>query len=176
MAAKKSKGKAAAATKPEADKPAPSASSKAATKKVAPPKAAPSKAAVKSPATKPAAGKPVALQTVAKKSTSPKAAVKKPAKSVAKAATLNGSAQSAIETAKPTDSDTFYFVVGHMDAQISNQRLPSAHEIASSESFDEVKDKAVDHLIELVDLLERRLWEIKRSQDFASYLALRELV
>jgi hypothetical protein len=168
MAAKKSKVKAASPTKP-----ATVASSKPAAKKSTPPKAAP-----KASTAKPTSGKPVALQTVAKKSTSPKTVTKKPVKSGksnTKSAALNGSAQSAIETPKPTDSETFYFVVGHMDAQISNERLPSAREIASSESFDEVKDKAVDHLIELVDLLERRLWEIKRSQDFASYLALREL-
>jgi len=160
MAAKKSKGKA-AASKPAAKKPAVS-------------KAPPSKVT----APKPATGKPVALQTVAKKTTPSKAAAKssiKSGKNVAKRAALNGSAQSVIESPKPADTETFYFVVGHMDAQISNQRLANHDEVASSESFDEVKDKAVDHLIELVDLLERRLWEIKRSQDFASYLALREL-
>jgi hypothetical protein len=167
MAAKKSKAKAAAATKSDVKKPA---VSKAAAPKVAAPKTV---------APKRSAGKPLALQTVAKKATAPKAAAKSSAKigkSVAKRAALNGSAQGAIESPTPTDNEMFYFVVGHMDAQISNQRLSSAQEIASSDSFDEVKDKAVDHLIELVDLLERRLWEIKRSQDFASYLALRELV
>jgi hypothetical protein len=180
MAAKKTKVKAAATTKPSTGKPASAtgASSKPAAKKVAPTKVALTKPPAKSAAAKATAGKPVALQTIAKKSTSSKAAGKKPVKTSkanAQGAALNGSAQSAIESSKPTDSETFYFVVGHMDAQISNQRLPSAHEIASSDSFDEVKDKAVDHLIELVDLLERRLWEIKRAQDFASYLALREL-
>jgi len=173
MAAKKSKEKAAAATKP-----APVAAAKPAAKKSASPKAAAKASTVKPAAGKPAPGKPVALQTVAKKSTSPKAVTRqsgKGSKSTAKNAALNGLAPSATESPKPADSETFYFVVGHMDAQISNQRLPSAHEIASSANFDEVKDKAVDHLIELVDLLERRLWEIKRSQDFASYLALREL-
>lgn len=160
MAAKK-KVKTVAASKPAASKPAPA-------KAVAPKE--------KATSAKPAAGKPIALQTVAKKSAGGKAAkpTAKKGKSGAKRAALNGRA-AGIESPKPADSETFYFVVGHMDAQISNQRLPSATEIASSDSFDEVKDKAVDHLIELVDLLERRLWEIKRSQDFASYLALREL-
>ncbi|HEY2837585.1 MAG TPA: hypothetical protein VGJ26_00435 [Pirellulales bacterium] len=165
MAAKKSKVKAAVATKP-------------ATSKSAPTKGAAAKVATTKPAAaKTGAGKPTALQSVGRKAT-PKAKGKVPPapSKGAKRAALNGRPQSALEKSKAPDSETFYFVVGHMDAQISNERLPSANEIASSESFHEVKDKAVDHLIALVDLLERRLWEIKRSQDFASYQALRELV
>ncbi|MBI2827330.1 MAG: hypothetical protein HYX69_21870 [Planctomycetia bacterium] len=67
--------------------------------------------------------------------------------------------------------ETYYFVVTSANARISTAKPPSAERVETAGSFREVKDKAVDHLIELIDALERRLWEIKRSQDYAEYQA-----
>jgi len=81
---------------------------------------------------------------------------------------LNGLAP-AVEPAFAAQSASFYFVVGPQDASISDQKPTDVAAIHASDSFEEIRDKAVDHLIALVDLLEQRLWQIKRAQDFAEY-------
>jgi hypothetical protein len=183
MAEKKSKVKVAAPPKISTSK---ASTSKTATPKAAmvksakgtAVKAAPAKAAAsKSASPKPASSRPTALQTVSKKPATAKSAksTPKPSKTAAQRAAINGRAQSTTQRPGEPETETFYLVVSHMDARISNEKLLGGAEIASSDSFAEVKDKAVDHLIALVDLLERRLWEIKRAQDFASYQALVEV-
>ncbi len=159
MAEKKSKSKTATAAKKSVSKPA---AAKSAAAKAPPAKSAPSK---------PITSKPIALQTVARK---PAKSQSKATKTIAKRAALNGRPQSAAQRPRASDTATFYFIAGQVDARISVQKPSDAAGASLSGSFDEVKDKAVDHLIELVDMLERRLWEIKRAQDFASYQALTE--
>jgi len=66
------------------------------------------------------------------------------------------------------NSDTFYIFVDHERLHISTEKPKSAAHVMTAGSFDEAKEKAVDYLIELIDGLERRLWEIKQSSDFES--------
>jgi hypothetical protein len=118
-------------------------------------------------------GKRVAPKTAkAKPSDAPSVPKATAAKKPAPAASKKGPV--ALRTAKSPkpaakNSDKFYIVVEHSDLNISKQKPQSSVPVDSADTFHEAKEKAVDYLIELIDHYERRLWEIKRSND---YLAL----
>jgi hypothetical protein len=68
------------------------------------------------------------------------------------------------------NSDTIYIFVDRNQLHISTGRPKAVAEVMTAVGFDEAKEKAVDHLIEWIDGLERRLWQIKQSSDVESLL------
>jgi hypothetical protein len=68
----------------------------------------------------------------------------------------------------PDDSGTYYIVVEHDDLRISTERPKTNGRLETAESFIEAKEKAVDRLIDLIDSFERRLWQVKQSNDHQS--------
>jgi molecular chaperone GrpE (heat shock protein) len=66
------------------------------------------------------------------------------------------------------NSDTLYIFADHEQLHISTEKPKAAAHIMTASSFDEAKEKAVDFLIEVIDNLERRLWEIKQASDLES--------
>ena len=63
----------------------------------------------------------------------------------------------------------FYFVIEDSEPRILETRPKSTGATAHFNGFDEVKDFAIDHLIELIDNCERRLYQIKRAENFQHY-------
>ncbi|HEY4310992.1 MAG TPA: hypothetical protein VGN12_16190 [Pirellulales bacterium] len=66
------------------------------------------------------------------------------------------------------DSGTYYIVVEHDDLRISTEKPKTNGRLETAESFIEAKEKAVDRLIDLIDSFERRLWQVKQSNDHQS--------
>jgi hypothetical protein len=108
-----------------------------------------------------AAAKP----TSAKKKTS-SAGGAKSASAVARAATNNRA---------KNEADTFYVVVEHDEFRISANKPAAKSRVHVAGSFAEAKELAIESLIELIDGLEERLWQIKQSRDFANYQELVKL-
>ena len=121
-----------------------SRASSAKSKSTKKPAAPPAKAAA---ASKPAAAKTAAPKTTAAKPAAPKAP--KRAAATAKAA--------------------FYFVAGDYEPRITDKKPKPGGSVLEFPSFEEAKDQAVEQLIDLIDRCERRLWEIKRAENFEQY-------
>ena len=68
------------------------------------------------------------------------------------------------------NSHTFYIFVDYEELRISTEKPTSTAHVMTAGTFDEAKEKAVDYLIELIDTLERRLWQIKQSSDLDSLI------
>ncbi len=64
-----------------------------------------------------------------------------------------------------TESGTYYIVVEHEDVRIATAKPQSTGRVETATSFIEAKEKAVDRLIDIIDRFERRLWQVKQSQD-----------
>ncbi len=94
-------------------------------------------------------------------------ATRKPAKSNGSAKTTTKSKQRAEQ-----NSDVFYLLVEHTDLRIVRER--PAMPASSAVTFGEARDMAIEHLIMMIDGLERSLWEIKRAADFEGYQGLLE--
>jgi hypothetical protein len=96
----------------------------------------------------------------AKRSTAAAAGNKSRAGKVARAATNNRAMK---------DTSTFYVVVEHDEFRISAEKPAAKSPLHIAKTFTEAKELAIDSLIELIDSLEGRLWQIKRSKDFEEY-------
>ncbi len=56
-------------------------------------------------------------------------------------------------------------MVEHEDVRIATAKPKSTGRVETAASFIEAKEKAVDRLIDIIDRFERRLWQVKQSQD-----------
>ena len=124
--------------------------------------AKPSRPTGKSAAPKTAKAKPTAAPSAAKA-----APAKKPSATPAKKA-LSRCAPPRVPSRLAKNSDKFYIVVEREELNISTEKPQSSVPVDSADTFHEAKDKAVDYLIALIDNYERRLWEIKQSQDYGT--------
>jgi hypothetical protein len=94
--------------------------------------------------------------TVAKKAKAPPPASKKGPIALRKPAPRKPAA---------TEPGTYYIVVEHEDVRIATAKPQSTGRVETATSFIEAKEKAVDRLIDIIDRFERRLWQVKQSQD-----------
>ena len=65
------------------------------------------------------------------------------------------------------NSEALYIYIERDQLHIATEKPKSTAHVLSAATFDEAKEKAVDYLIELIDALERRLWDIKQASDLA---------
>ncbi len=114
------------------------------------------------------AGKPPLTNKAVKPAANKKAKASAPAKKKPKGPIALRSKES--RAAEPTAAEVFYIFVEGENLQISKSRPKAAARVDSAAHLDEVKEVAVDRLIQWIDDLESRLWQIKQSADIETLL------
>jgi len=117
----------------------------------------------KKPAAKPAPASKAVKPAPSKKPKASTAAKKKPKGPIA----LRTAEPRTPEAAK---SPVYYIFVEAESLQISKVRPKSAGRVETAAHLDEAKEIAVDRLIQWIDDLESRLWQIKQSADIDTLL------
>ena len=99
------------------------------------------------------------------------AAVGKAPKKAAKAAAGKSAKKSKPAATAPAEAETYYVSFALVPAEIHDAPPPAAS-FAEFGSFDDARERLLEHLIEMIDLLEHRLHAVRRIGSFDEYRGL----
>jgi hypothetical protein len=109
---------------------------------------------------------------MAGKAKKPKASVKSARPKAGAASVSSRPVKAKARANKPKHA--FYFAMIDGEPRISKAPPAHAKQSLGFDTFDQVRQSALERLIETIEHLERRLWEIKRAATFEDYQNLRE--
>ena len=125
-----------------------------------------------------AAAKQAVVQSVAAKSKPPAKAATKPAakKTASPTTAVKKSAAKTKASASPVAAKSagqfFYFLSETIDPQVTPARPSLGHlggQVSEFAEFVDVRQHAIDYLVDLIDRCEVRLWQIKRADSLDVY-------